>query len=66
MQAGMTPNNCHQPEEKIVVAFDVKRIQIGLIQIGLRLKSVWDKCLTKSGSDMSLCAKLCAFFGLLH
>ena len=34
----MTPNNCHQPEEKIVVAFDVKRTQIGL-----RLKSVWDK-----------------------
>ena len=61
MQAGMTPNNCQQPEEKIVVAFDVKRTQIGL-----RLKSVWDKCLTKSGSDMSLCAKLCAFFGLLH
>ena len=30
MQAGMTPNNCHQPEEKIVVAFDVKRTQIGL------------------------------------
>ena len=28
MQAGMTPNNCHQPEEKIVVAFDVKRTQI--------------------------------------
>ena len=61
MQAGMTPNNCQQPEEKIVVAFDVKRTQIGL-----RLKSVWDKCLTKSGSDTSLCAKLCAFFGLLH
>ena len=60
MQAGMTPNSCHRPEEKIVVAFDVKRIQIGL-----RLKSVWDKCLTKSGSDMSLCAKLCALFGLL-
>ena len=36
----MTPNNCHQPEEKIVVAFDVKRTQIGL-----RLKSVWDKAL---------------------
>ena len=33
----MTPNNCHQPEEKIVVAFDVKRIQIGLIQIELRV-----------------------------
>ena len=28
MQAGMTPFNCHQPEEKIVVAFDVKRTQI--------------------------------------
>ena len=40
MQAGMTPNNCHQPGEKIVVAFDVKRTQIGL-----RLKSVWDKAL---------------------
>ena len=37
MQAGMTPNICHQSEEKIVVAFDVKRIQIGLIQIGLRV-----------------------------
>ena len=33
----MTPNNRHQPEEKIVIVFDVKRIQIGLLQIRLRV-----------------------------
>lgn len=32
----MIPNNRHQPEEKII-AFDVKRIEIGFLLIVLRV-----------------------------